>query len=126
MTKAGALRPDELAPGPPTPGMTRLQAYAGEDRWVGHVSSAAGVKSGWHHHGDHDTYFYVLTGTIRIELEGDESFDVQTGDFAHIPKGTIHREGPLGDEPIECIVIRMGTGPQAFDVPDPQEAPTTG
>jgi len=119
MTKAGAIRPEALVPGPPTPGMERLQAYAGDDRWIGHVRSDPGVLSGWHHHGDHDTYFYVLSGAAHIDLEGDETFEVLAGDFAHIPAGTIHREGPLGEGAFEAIVIRIGTGPQVFEVPDP-------
>jgi mannose-6-phosphate isomerase-like protein (cupin superfamily) len=121
VTRAGALRPDQLEPGPVTPGMVRLQAYAGEDRWIGHVTSDAGVLSGWHHHGEHDTYFYVLSGVVRIELEDHSIFDVRAGDFATIPAHTVHREGPQGGQPMAAIVIRMGTGPQAFDVPDPED-----
>lgn len=116
---AHALRPEDLAPGPVTPGMVRLEAFAGDDRWIGHVRSEPGVFSGWHHHGDHDTYFYVLAGLCRIELGGGESFDVHAGDFAHIPAGTVHREGPQGDDTLEAIVVRCGSGPQVFDADDP-------
>ena len=120
MSDAGPRRRADLTPGPPTPGMVRLAAYAADDRWIGHVSSEPGVVSGWHHHGEHDTYFYVVSGGTHIELEGGRTFDVLAGDFAHIPAGTVHREGTLGDLTLEAIVIRMGTGPQVFEVPDPE------
>jgi len=57
-----------LAPGPATPGMVREVAFTDEDRWVGHVRTEPGVRSGWHHHGETDTYFYVLRGSIEIEF----------------------------------------------------------
>lgn len=119
MSEAGPLRPEDLTPGPVTPGMTRMQAYATDDRWIGHVRSEPGVLSGWHHHAGHDTYFYVLAGGCHIDLEGGRTFEVHTGDFAHIPPGTVHREGPIGDTALEAIVIRFGTGPQSVDVPEP-------
>jgi mannose-6-phosphate isomerase-like protein (cupin superfamily) len=99
--------------------MTRLVAYAGDGRWIGEVSSDPGVISGWHHHGEHQTYFYVVAGGTLIELGGGEQFEVLAGEFAHIPAGTVHRESTLGDERLVAIVIRMGNGPQAFDAADP-------
>jgi hypothetical protein len=43
-----------------TSGIHRQQAFAGDDRWVGFVRTEPGDWSGWHHHGEHDTYFFVL------------------------------------------------------------------
>jgi mannose-6-phosphate isomerase-like protein (cupin superfamily) len=125
MSEAGALHAHDLVPGPATPGMNRRTAYAGEDRWIGHVTTEPGVFSGWHHHGQHDTYFYVISGAAQIEVAEGRTFEVLAGDFAHIPAGTIHREGTFGADPLEAIVIRFGTGPQVFDVPDPDEEETT-
>lgn len=119
MTQAGPLHRSDLTPGPATPGMTRLAAYAGDDRWIGEVSSDPGVISGWHHHGEHQTYFYVIAGGTLIELGGGEQFEVLAGEFAHIPAGTVHRESTLGDARLTAIVIRMGSGPQVFDAADP-------
>jgi quercetin dioxygenase-like cupin family protein len=99
--------------------MKRLEAFSAEDRWVGHVWGEAGVLSGWHHHGEHDTYFYVLSGRARIEMEGGEFIEVGQGDFAQIGAGTIHREGASGDEPLEVVLMRIGRGPQVFPVDDP-------
>ena len=33
--------------------------------WVGHVTTAAGIVTGWHTHADYDTYIYVLQGDIN-------------------------------------------------------------
>ena len=116
---ASVKHPDDLIPGAPTPGMKRLEAFSAEDRWVGRVWGEPGVLSGWHHHGEHDTYFYVLSGRARIEMEGGEFIEVGQGDFAQIAAGTIHREGASGDNPLEVVLMRIGRGPQVFPVEDP-------
>jgi quercetin dioxygenase-like cupin family protein len=105
--------------------MVRLVAYAEDAYWMGEVTSEPGVVSGWHHHGEHPTYFYVVSGGTLIELGGGRRFKVRAGEFAHIPAGTIHRESTLGPEQLVAIVIRLGTGPQAIDAADP-DAPGDG
>lgn len=117
--RAQVKRPVDLTLGPPTPGMERHEAFAADDRWVGHVRGEPGVLSGWHHHGDHDTYFYVLSGRARIEMEGGESIVVEPGDFCHIAARTVHREGASADGPLEVVLVRIGSGPQVFPVDDP-------
>ncbi len=85
------IRPDQrtVAVGPATPGIVREEAYAGDDRWVGIVRTEPGVWSGWHHHGETDTYFYVLRGAIELEFGpgGRERLRVEAGDYAHVPRG---------------------------------------
>lgn len=48
-----------------TPGIRRRQAFAGDNRRVGHVETQPGEWSGWHHHGETDTYLYVLAGGLE-------------------------------------------------------------
>lgn len=110
------------APGPRTPGMDREQAFADDDRWIGYVRTEAGVKSGWHHHGEMDTYIYVVAGTIELESGpgGRELVSVGVGDFAHVPGGTVHREGTPVDEPGEAVIVRIGSGQPVFNVEDPE------
>ncbi len=122
MTHPRIRRPADLVAGPPTPGVERLEAFADEGRWVGLTRTEPGVVSGWHHHGVHDTYFYVLSGAARIELAGGQSVEVGAGDFAHLPAGVVHREGTPGQVPLEAVVVRLGLGPQVFAVPDPEDA----
>jgi hypothetical protein len=47
----------------PTPGKVREQALAVHGFWSGLVRTEPGVTSGWHHHGDHDTFVYASTAT---------------------------------------------------------------
>ena len=110
----------DLIAGPPTPGVSRLTAFEDAGRWVGYSRAEPGVMSGWHHHGAHDTYFYVVAGTAYIELDDGRQIRVRPGDFAFLPAGTAHREGPEGDVGLEAVVIRIGSGPQVFPLADPQ------
>jgi mannose-6-phosphate isomerase-like protein (cupin superfamily) len=45
----------------------------------------------WHAHADEDELFYVTSGRLRIELEGDEPVVLGPGDLTVIPKGVRHR-----------------------------------
>lgn len=94
-----------IASGPATPGMVREEAFAADDRWVGVVRTEPGVRSGWHHHGDTDSYFYVLSGAMELEFGpgGHGRLRVSAGDYAHVPRGVIHREGTPPDEPAEWV-----------------------
>lgn len=106
-----------------TTGMVREQALAGDGVWVGLVRTAPGRPSGWHHHGDHDTYIYVQSGQVRIEFGpgGQESVAAGPGDFLHVPDNTIHREVNPADEEGSVILVRVGSGPPVVNVegPDP-------
>jgi uncharacterized RmlC-like cupin family protein len=111
-----------VAAGPATPGMVREAAFVADDRWVGVVRTEPGVRSGWHHHGDTDTYFYVLSGAMVLEFGpgGQERLRVSTGDYAHVPRGLIHREGTPPDQPTEVALIRIGSGAPVVNVEGPE------
>lgn len=53
----------------------------------------------WHAHTDEDELFYVTSGRLRIELDGDEPVILGPGDLTVIPKGLRHRpvveKGPV-------------------------------
>lgn len=119
-----AMGPDQrtIAPGPATPGMVREQAFVSDDRWVGVVRTEPGVRSGWHHHGDTDSYFYVLRGAMELEFGpgGRERLRVGAGDYAHVPRGLIHREGTLPDQPAEVALVRIGPGAPVVNVEGPE------
>lgn len=107
-----------------TPGMRREQAFASEDRWVGHVTTSPGVSSGWHHHGDYDTYFYVLAGTVRMEFGqgGRTILEVRAGDFCLVPKGVVHRESTVSPDPGQLVLVRVGRGVPVVNVDGPDPA----
>ena len=119
------VRPHEAAPasGPPTPGMDRRQLLDRDDCWVGWVRTDAGLAGGWHHHGERDSYIYVLRGTMTIEYGagGRERVTAVAGDFIFNPARMVHREITAPDDPAELFVVRVGTGPQNVnvDAPDP-------
>lgn len=120
------VRPGERSTpeGPGTPGVHRETAFAGDDHWVGYATTDPGVMSGWHHHGEHQTYLYVLTGQIALEhgSRGGERVVASAGDFVVIPKGTVHREGTPPGDPAAVVVVRTGTGPPVVPVEGPDPA----
>jgi len=54
----------------------------------------------WHAHDHEDELFYVLKGTLRIEME-DRTVVLHEGDAFVVPKGVRHN--PIADE--ECHVM---------------------
>lgn len=105
----------------PTPGKVREQAIDVDGLWSGLVRSEPGEMSGWHHHGDHDTSVYVVAGTVRIEFGpgGGRAVEAGPGDFLHIPRHVVHREGNSGSTTSQEVVTRSGTGPLSINVDGP-------
>jgi uncharacterized RmlC-like cupin family protein len=118
------IRPEQRVPSDPTPGLFREQAIAVHGMWAGLVRTDAHMVSGWHHHGDHDTAIYVVSGALRMESGpgGAVVVDAQPGDFLHVPKGAVHRESNPEDTESQVVVIRSGQGPVVVNVDSP--APT--
>jgi uncharacterized RmlC-like cupin family protein len=115
------VTPGDRVQGEQTPGMTREQAIALEGMWARLVRTEAGMMSGWHHHGDYDTSIYVVRGSLRMESGpgGSRVVNAGPGDFLHVPKGAIHREGNPGSEESHLIVVRAGRGPAVVNVDGP-------
>ncbi len=108
--------------GPPTAGMSRKTAIAGDNVWMGEVRTDAGAMSGWHHHGEHTTYGYVINGKVRVEFgpHGGQSLEGEAGDFFVVPPHVIHREGNPGTEEHVLAVVRMGEGPSVINADGPE------
>jgi uncharacterized RmlC-like cupin family protein len=103
-----------------TSGMHRAQAYVAEDRWIGLVRGEPGEWSGWHHHGNTDTYFYVLAGQVEIEYGAvPTTLAVGHGDYVHLPRQLVHRERTGPGEPAELVLVRIGQGPAVVNVDGP-------
>lgn len=115
------IRPDERIEGETTSGMVREQAVSVEGMWAGLVRTDANMTSGWHHHGDHDTSIYVVTGVLRMESGpgGETVVEAGPGDFLHVPRGMIHRESNPGDTESQIVVVRAGYGPAVINVDVP-------
>ncbi|MGD9933340.1 MAG: cupin domain-containing protein [Dehalococcoidia bacterium] len=112
----------DLEGGPLTPGMSRSQAFASEDVWVGEVHTDPGAMSGWHHHGDHATYGRVIEGTARVEFGpgGETALEAGPGDFFYMPPHTVHREGNPGGQMQVLMVVRLGSGPTVINLDGPE------
>jgi uncharacterized RmlC-like cupin family protein len=115
------VTPADRTEGPSTPGMDRQQAFAGEGLWAGFVRTDAGMVSGWHHHGDHESVIYVLTGSLRMESGpgGQEVVEARPGDFIRVPRGVVHREGNPTTQPADIVVFRTGRGESTVNVAGP-------
>src|SRR5262245_32808704 len=99
------------APGPGTPGMHRLEALAEDGAWLGTVTTQPNTISGWHHHGDYETYIYVLSGAARLdtfEADAIERHEAPAGSFVVVPRGTVHREWSASPTGVEAVLDRKG------------------
>jgi uncharacterized RmlC-like cupin family protein len=117
------VRPGERTPGPSTPGMDRQEAFAQQGWWAGYVRTEPETSSAWHHHGDHDTIAYVVSGALRFEFGrgGSEAVFARPGDFVRIPSRLIHRESTPGNRPCEVVIVRVGTGDSTVNVDGPED-----
>jgi uncharacterized RmlC-like cupin family protein len=116
-----AVANDQLEAGPPTAGMVRQQAFEGAQMWMGDVSTEAGAVSGWHHHGDHETYGRVIAGSVHFEFgpDGAESVDLGPGDYFHVSAHAVHRESNPGAGSAVVTLVRLGPGPTVVNVDGP-------
>ena len=114
----------ELTECDPTPGMARQQAFSVDGLWAGLVRTAPGATSGWHHHGDHETSLYVVSGRLRLSFGpgGTQQVEAGPGDFLHVPAGTVHREANPVDEESLAVIARAGRGAPTVNVEGPDPA----
>lgn len=115
------ITPADRVTGDPTPGIVREQAIAVEGMWSGLAHTEPHTTSGWHHHADHDTSIYVVSGALLMECgpAGAVVVEAGPGDFVFVPRGAIHREGNPHDAESHLVVVRAGTGPAVVNVNGP-------
>ena len=106
-----------------TTGLVRETAFD-NGVWAGVVRTAPGKPSGWHHHGQYDTYFYMMAGEIRMEFGpgGANEIVAEPGDFVHVPGNVVHREVNPSHEEGAVILIRVGSGPPVVNVDGPDDS----
>lgn len=111
----------DLVPADPTPGMSRRLAMHQDGMWTGLVDTEPGAVSGWHHHGDHETTLFIVSGRMRLEsgAGGGEVVEAGPGDFLRVPAGAVHRESNPGDEPSRAVIVRCGSGEPTINVDGP-------
>ena len=104
-----------------TSGMVREEAFHTDNVWAGVAHNAPNAVSAWHHHGDHESTIYVVSGRIRIECgpSGRTVLDGGPGDFLFIPAREIHRERNPTDDTTEIVLVRAGQGEVVVNVDGP-------
>lgn len=119
MVRIEVVRGAELKKGELTQGIVRNTAFEKEELLFARSRVAAGVRSGWHHHGARDVYGFLVSGRLRFDYteDGKDSIEVEEGDFFHIPAGLVHRDvNP--DQSHEAVVVNifLGRGPPVINV----------
>jgi uncharacterized RmlC-like cupin family protein len=112
---------DRSLPEVVTEGMERQQAWADGRVWLGTVRTQPGVATGWHHHGEYESWIHVISGHARMEF-GPAGRSVEIagpGDVIHVPAWVVHRELTDGSEPVEAVLFRVGTGQVTFNTHEP-------
>lgn len=56
----------------------------------------------WHNHKDEDELFYIIKGTLKIELEG-KMLELSEGDMTIIPRGVEHK--PIAEEEVWLMLF---------------------
>lgn len=93
--------------------------------WSGLVHTDPGATSGWHHHGEHETSLYVVSGTMRLEFGpgGRSVVEAGPGDFVHVPAHVVHRESNPSGQQATAVIARAGKGIPTVNVDGPDMPP---
>ena len=122
MSLIDTIRGAELGAGCSTQGIIRKKAFESENVIFSQSQLLPAVVSGWHHHGTHHLYGYIVSGKLQLEYgtEGERRVDLNPGDFFHVPPGLFHRDiNPDRDRDLIVVNILVGTGPAVINVNSP-------
>jgi len=65
------------------------------------VAKIKGQEVPWHNHDNEDELFYIVEGSLLLEIENQQNFILQKGDLYVVKKGTNHRVSSEN----ECLVM---------------------
>jgi mannose-6-phosphate isomerase-like protein (cupin superfamily) len=68
----------------------------------------------WHAHENEDEMFLVVSGNLKIELDGQPDVRLAPGEFFVVPRGVRHN--PVADEEVEIVLIETVTTAHTGDV----------
>ena len=60
----------------------------------------------WHKHDNEDELFYVLDGTLRMELR-DKAIEINKDEFLIVPRGVEHK--PVADNEVSLMLFEPAT-----------------
>ncbi len=72
------------------------------------VALPAGSETPFHRHRDDDESFYILEGTMRLQVDGARVIEATPGSFVRIPHGTAH--GFRAVSPLRMLVLSDPAG----------------
>jgi mannose-6-phosphate isomerase-like protein (cupin superfamily) len=67
----------------------------------------------WHSHPDTDDFFLVLRGRLHIDLPGNRTVTLESGQLYVVPRGTPHR--PRAEEETHLLLIEPTGTPNSGD-----------
>lgn len=65
------------------------------------IAKIKGEDIPWHNHKNEDELFYIIEGSLLMEIEGETSFTMNTGDLFVVPKKVNHRVSATDD----CLIM---------------------
>src|SRR2546426_9671499 len=115
MPRIEVVHGTELKKGESTPGVVREKAFESSNALVSRTRLERGAVSGWHHHGTHELYGFLVSGQLRLEYgpKGADAAGVGPGGFFHLPPRLVHRDvkpDPAHELVLVNILVR-GRGP---------------
>lgn len=69
------------------------------------IAKINGQEIPWHNHQHEDELFYIIHGTLLMEIEDQPSFTMTSGDLYVVPKATNHRVSSEED----CFIMLIET-----------------
>ncbi|MCE9732541.1 cupin domain-containing protein [Pectobacterium sp. IFB5596] len=79
-----------------------------QDMSIIHERMPSGTREKRHYHSESRQFFFVLSGTLTIELEGSEHI-INKHQGVEIPPGTRHRAKNESDNDVDFIVVSHPT-----------------
>lgn len=65
------------------------------------------------HRHDWDEAYYVISGALDFQIDG-EPVRIEAGDFAHLPRNTVHAFKGSSDEPTRVLIFAAPAHSSAF------------
>ncbi|KJC64777.1 cupin [Agreia bicolorata] len=75
----------------------------------------------WHAHDQEDEMFLVISGRLRIQLEGGDEVVLDPGQFYVVPRGVRHN--PVAENEVEIMLIETVTTAHTGDVESERSVP---
>src|SRR2546425_2714487 len=92
MPRIDVVHGTDLKKGESTPGIFREKAFQSSNVLMSRTRLERGAVSGWHHHGTHELYGFLVSGQLRLEYgpKGADAAVVGSRGVLHGPPGPLH------------------------------------